>query len=208
MILGGMVKKGIVGILLMCSAVRLLPHCVLLMLSSQRTLIEADLHRWESILFGKGQTTGLARLVMFVRLMTFFKEYRNVFYYRVGVVGRIFWPLCPPMSTLFIHARRIGPGLFIQHGLATIIAANEIGKNCWINQQVSIGYSNATDCPTVGDNVTISAGAKVIGAVSLGDNCKVGANAVVVKNVPANTTVVGVPAYIVRMNGIKVRLPL
>jgi serine O-acetyltransferase len=99
----------------------------------------------------------------------------------------------------------IGPGLFIQHGFSTIIAAKSIGENCWINQQVTIGYSNATDCPIIGNNVTINAGAKIIGKVLVGNNTKVGANAVVVKNVPENCTVVGVPAYIVRRNGIKTK---
>lgn len=116
----------------------------------------------------------------------------------------MFSPLCSPMSTLLISAEAIGPGLFIQHGFATIIVANKIGKNCWINQQVTIGYSNTNDCPTIGDNVIINAGAKIIGKLTIGDNSKVGANAVVVKNVPPNVTVVGVPAYIVKRDGRRV----
>ncbi|MHB8846860.1 MAG: serine O-acetyltransferase [Burkholderiales bacterium] len=108
------------------------------------------------------------------------------------------------MSTLFIRTPRIGPGLFIQHGFATIIAAREIGDNCFINQQVTVGYSNATDAPTIGNNVSISAGAKVIGGIHIGDNVKIGANAVVVKNVPANVTVVGVPGRIVKRDGKRV----
>ena len=99
-------------------------------------------------------------------------------------------------------------GLFIQHGFATIIAAKSIGANCWINQQVTIGYSNNSDAPTIGNGVSISAGAKVLGDVTIGDYSKIGANAVVVKNVPANCTVVGVPAYIVKQDGVKVQKPL
>jgi len=114
------------------------------------------------------------------------------------------YPLCPPMPTLYIYTKDIGPGLFIQHGFATIISAEKIGRNCWINQQVTIGFSNDTDCPIIGDNVIIYAGAKVLGNVRVGDNSIVGANAVVIKDVPENCTVVGVPAYIVRRNGEKV----
>jgi serine O-acetyltransferase len=81
--------------------------------------------------------------------------------------------LCRPINTVFIYTNTIGPGLFIQHGFSTIISAKSIGKDCWINQQVTIGYSNVTDCPTIGDNVTIHAGAKVIGKVTIGNNARV-----------------------------------
>ena len=112
------------------------------------------------------------------------------------------------MPTLYIYTKDIGPGLFIQHGFATIISAEKIGRNCWINQQVTIGYLNDTDTPTLGNNVVIHAGAKVLGRLRIGDNCTVGANAVVVKDIPENCTVVGVPAYIVRRDGVKVKEPL
>ena len=158
---------------------------------------------------GEKPGNAIQRIALFVRLMTFRAEYRNLFYHRAGALGKVLAFLCRPMPTLYIDTARIGPGLFIQHGFCTIIAAAEIGKNCWINQQVTIGFAkNATDCPTIGNNVTISAGAKVLGKVNIGENSKVGANAVVVKNVPANVTVVGVPAYIVKKDGLRVQLPL
>jgi serine O-acetyltransferase len=137
--------------------------------------------------------------------MSFYPEYRNLFYKRIGKIHLTINWLCPKMNTLFIATNDIGPGLFIQHGFATIIAAKSIGKDCWINQQVTIGYSNKTDTPELGDNVVVNAGAKIIGKVKVGNNSTVGANAVVVKNVPDNCTVVGVPAYIIRRNGIKVK---
>ena len=140
--------------------------------------------------------------------MTRFREYRNLFYHRLGGIGDVLSPLCRPLPSLYLATADIGPGLFIQHGFSTIIAAKRIGKNCWINQQVSIGYSNSSDCPTIGDSVWICAGAKVFGNVTIGSNSTVGANAVVVKDVPENCTVVGVPAYIVRKNGIKTKEPL
>src|SRR5258708_25971434 len=96
-------------------------------------------------------------------------------------------------------------GLFIQHGFATIIMAKSIGKNCWINQQVTIGYADRASAPIIGDGVTINAGAMVLGNITVGDNVTIGANAVVIKNVPSNCTVVGVPAYIIRKDGIPVR---
>ncbi len=108
------------------------------------------------------------------------------------------------MSSLRIDTEIIGEGLFIQHGIATIIAAKSIGINCWINQQVTIGYSYDTDSPVLLDNVRIYAGAQVIGKLTIGNNSQVGANAVVVKSVPDNCVVVGVPAYIVKRNGVRV----
>lgn len=63
---------------------------------------------------------------------------------------------------------------------------------------------NSTDCPMIGDNVVIASGAKILGDVHIGNNVIIGANAVVVKDVPDNCTVVGVPAYIIKKNGIKI----
>ncbi len=118
--------------------------------------------------------------------------------------GEILRRIYRPLPTLSIHTRDIGSGLFIQHGYCTIIAAKRIGNNAWINQGVTIGYTNDTDTPIIGNNVIIAAGAKVLGNITVEDNVKIGANAVVVKNVPRNTTVVGIPARIVRREGKRV----
>ena len=179
------------------STIRLLPHIIVYKTSSKKDIIAYDVNRWLNL-------TNVDYELGFVGLMTNLPEFRNLFYKRIGKSsGFIRW-LCPPMNTLFITTNNIGPGLFIQHGFATIISAKSIGKDCWVNQQVTIGYSNETDAPTFGDNVVINAGAKIIGKVHMGDNSHAVANAVVVKNVPDNCTVVGVPAYIVKRNGIKV----
>jgi serine O-acetyltransferase len=77
-----------------------------------------------------------------------------------------------------LDAARIGAGLFIQHGVATIVTADNIGSHCWINQQVTIGY-NARGRPTLGDRVWVGAGALVIGPITLHDGATVGANATV-----------------------------
>ena len=108
------------------------------------------------------------------------------------------------MQTLLIATGKIGPRLFIQHGISTIITAEAIGEDCWINQQVTIGFKAGGGRPTIGDRVIINAGAKVLGGITIGYDVVIGANAVVVKNVPSNVTVVGVPAYIVRRNGVRV----
>lgn len=165
----------------------------------------ADIRRWAEVYHRRiGDASPVAA---FLKLMTWYPEFRNLFYRRVGSKGRIFAPLCRPMPTLYIYTKRIGPGLFIHHGVATLIGAKEIGANCWINQQVSIGFTGDSGSPTLEDNVFIGAGAKVLGDVTIGANSRVGANAVVLKNVPPDVTVVGVPAYIVKRNGQRVTEP-
>jgi serine O-acetyltransferase len=159
--------------------------------------LEGDIERWAKVVGTQSQ--GLGRFVRLGRM----EEFRTLVRYRVPA-ARIFVRLlgssCP---ALYINTPNIGPGLFLQHAFATIIHARSIGKNCWINQQVTIGFNGAGKHPTIGDNVTVRAGAKVLGDITIGDNVVIGAGAVVVKDVPANCTVVGVPARIVKRNGIR-----
>lgn len=196
-------KKLSTELRLFFSALLYLPHLFLFYNHRSSKVIEADTKRWLDIMGLKYKATK-----GFLCLLTYYPEFRNLFYYRVGMPGKLLNIICPKMSTLFITTDSIGEGLFIQHGFATIIAAKSIGKNCWINQQVTVGFSNKQDCPVIKDNVTINAGAKVIGGITVGNNSQVGANAVVVKDVPDNCVVVGVPAYIIKRDGIKVKEPL
>jgi serine O-acetyltransferase len=207
-----MSAKGIAKMVWMSvSAVRLIPHLLYMALHPQRQIIKLDLDRWSVEIFKKKPETAWGVVRCFIHFMTFLPEYRTLFYYRTGWTSRILYPLCRPMPLLSIGRveEGIGPGLYILHGRATGIVAKRIGKNCTIFQHISIGYNvNQTEKPTIGDNVIIYAGAKVYGNIKIGDNSIVGANAVVVKDVPENCTVIGVPAYIVRRNGVKVKEPL
>jgi serine O-acetyltransferase len=93
----------------------------------------------------------------------------------------------------------IAPGFYIGHFSCVIVTAKKIGKNCSIGQGVTIGSKGAGKSdgwPTLGNNVYIGAGAKVIGHINIGDNVVIGANAVVTKDVPDNCTAVGIPAKI------------
>ncbi|MGB8519080.1 MAG: serine O-acetyltransferase [Candidatus Tumulicola sp.] len=109
-----------------------------------------------------------------------------------------------------IHPRaQLGKGVFIDHGMGVVIGETSIvGDGCTIYQGVTLGgtsLSHGKRHPTLGRNVTIGANAVVLGAITLGDNVKVGGGSVVVRDVPANATVVGVPARIVAQNGKPVR---
>jgi len=96
-----------------------------------------------------------------------------------------------------IHGR-IGGGLLTPHPNGIVIHPRAVvGPNCLIMQQVTIGTRSDESVPIIGGNVDIGAGAKILGAVTIGDHVRVGANAVVLHDVPAGATVVGVPAVIV-----------
>lgn len=102
-----------------------------------------------------------------------------------------------------IHpAAKIGRALFIDHGSAVVIGETSIiGDNCTIYQGVTLGGTGkhtGKRHPTIGDNVMIGAGAKVLGPINVGDNSKIAAGAVVLKNIPANSTAVGIPAKVVK----------
>src|SRR5208283_6134101 len=121
---------------------RLSAHILILIFSDRNSIIRADLARWAEILeMGEPRSTPGFVWVM-IELMALYPEYRNVFYLRCGIMAALVSWMCPPVSTLQIASMDIGPGLFIQHGIATLVSAQRIGTNCWISQQVTIGYSN------------------------------------------------------------------
>lgn len=129
------------------------------------------------------------------------KQFRNLFYWRLGAM-RIFidW-LMPGYDHLQLttNSSNVRGGFLIQHGFATIVSAHSIGRNVKVYQQVTIGYNHKLEAPIIGDNVEICCGAKIIGGIKVGNNVVVGANAVVVKDVPDNCIVAGVPARVIKM---------
>ncbi|MEG0615430.1 MAG: serine O-acetyltransferase EpsC [Oscillospiraceae bacterium] len=103
---------------------------------------------------------------------------------------------------------KIGKGLFIDHGMGVVIGETAvIGDNCLIYQGVTLGGTGKEKGkrhPTLGNNVMVGAGARILGPFKVGDGAKIAANAVVLEEVPPNCTAVGVPARIVKRNGVKV----
>ncbi len=115
------------------------------------------------------------------------------------------------LTQIEIHpGAKIGKGIFIDHGSGVVIGETaEVGDGCTIYQGVTLGgtsLSHGKRHPTLGRNVTVGVNASVLGAIALGDDAKVGGGSVVVKDVPANATVVGVPARVVARDGKPVRL--
>lgn len=106
------------------------------------------------------------------------------------------------LTGIEIHpGARIGPQLFIDHGMGVVIGETaEIGRRVTLYHGVTLGGTSLEKKkrhPTLGDNVVVGAGAKILGAITVGENSRIGANAVVVKSVPPNSVVVGVPGQVV-----------
>ena len=103
---------------------------------------------------------------------------------------------------------KIGKGLFIDHGMGVVIGETaEIGDNCTLYQGVTLGGTGkdvGKRHPTLGDNVMVGAGAKVLGPLNIGSGSKIASNAVVLKDIPENSTAVGIPAQVVRREGKKI----
>ena len=155
---------------------RVLPiYCIAISQKSKSRLFQ-DLQvwkRWKELPF-------TSHFMVFLYLMSMYKEFRNIVYKRMGRWSYCVKWFCPPLATLYIHCNDIGGGMLIQHGFSTIITAQKIGNNVKIFQQVTIGYKG-DKLPIIGNNVEICCGAKVLGGV-------------VVKDVPAKAVMVGVPA--------------
>ncbi len=131
--------------------------------------------------------------------------YENGHYFSARALSQ----LARSMTGIEIHpAAKIGKGFFIDHGMGVVIGETaEIGDNCTIYQGVTLGGTGkdiGKRHPTLGDNVMVGAGAKVLGPVKIGSNSKIAANAVVLHEVPENSTAVGIPAKVVRRDGMRI----
>lgn len=123
--------------------------------------------------------------------------------HRSKIAARILASLNRFFTGIEIHpAARIGKGFFIDHGMGVVIGETAVvGEDVTIYHGVTLGGTalhKGKRHPTVGDRVTIGAGAKVLGNIAIGSDSRIGANAVVVKNVPPNSVVVGIPGQVVR----------
>src|SRR5215213_9558431 len=130
----------------------------------------------------------------------------------VPVVPRAIALTARAVTGIEIHpAAAVGDGLFIDHGMGVVVGETaEVGENVTLYQGVTLGgtgFATGKRHPTVEDNVTIGSGAKLLGPIRIGHGAKVGANTVVVEDVPPNSTVVGNPGHTVRVEGRKVDGP-
>ncbi|MBU3958764.1 MAG: serine O-acetyltransferase [Candidatus Omnitrophica bacterium] len=132
---------------------------------------------------------------------------------RVFFLARYLSQVSRIMTGIEIHpGAKIGKGFFIDHGMGVVIGETAIIQdNVLIYQGVTLGgtgLQKGKRHPTIGHNVVIGAGAKILGNITVGDNSYIGANAVVIKDVPANSTIVGVPGRITKQDGNKIDVSL
>ncbi|QLG47305.1 serine acetyltransferase [Costertonia aggregata] len=165
-----------------------------------KKIIDVDLKRWATE--KKINKSSITLLMTFLRQSP---DFRTIFYYRTrGAIAHLLNIYCRKQTNFTIDIRtKIGGGILTGHPYCTILNANSIGENFYVNHLVTVGEVNGKR-PTIGNNVSIYTGAIVIGDITIGDNCQIGAGAVVVKDVPNNAVVVGNPAKIVKLDGIKV----
>ncbi len=141
--------------------------------------------------------------ILFHRLGHFFYKHKWFF------IARLISQISRGLTGIEIHpGAKIGKGLFIDHGMGVVIGETcEIGDNVTIYHGVTLGGTgkdHGKRHPTIGNNVMISTGAKVLGPFKVGDNSRIAANAVVLQEVPEDSTVVGIPGKVVRIQGKRV----
>ena len=125
---------------------------------------------------------------------------------RVPFLPRAISQLARWLTGIEIHpSAKIGERFFIDHGMGVVIGETaEVGDNVTLFQGVTLGGTGkerGKRHPTLGSHVVVGAGAKILGGITIGDNVKIGANSVVLKSVPPNSTVIGVPARIIKSQG-------
>jgi len=152
---------------------------------------------WEVLLY-----PGL-HAIFWHRIAHFF--YKHKFYFLARLISQI----VRFFTGIEIHpGAKIGKGFFIDHGMGVVIGeTTEIGDNVTLYQGVTLGGTGKEKGkrhPTLGNNVIVAAGAKILGNIKIGDNVRIGAGSVVIRDVPSDSTVVGVPGRIVKHKGKRV----
>ncbi len=134
-----------------------------------------------------------------------------LFQHKFKFLARLISQFARFLTGIEIHpGAKIGKGFFIDHGMEVVIGeTTEIGNNATLYQGVTLGGTGKEKGkrhPTLGNNVTVAAGAKILGNIKIGDNSVIGAGSVVIKDVPPDSTVVGVPGRIVKHKGRRITL--
>lgn len=155
--------------------------------------------------YGKDKKSNVAALY---KLLCDSRTFRNIFYYRSKPASLFYRFLLKENNTLHLYIDSLGGGIYIQHGTSTIINAKSVGRNFFVNQNVTVGWRTDAGNPIIGDNVRIGTGATVLGNITIGDNVNIAAGAHVIKDIPSNCTVIPSPSIICRKDGQKTEIVL
>jgi serine O-acetyltransferase len=174
----------------------LIPHFILYVISKNKSIINEDLIRWAEIKKIKKSNNGLL-----FHFLTHSKDFRTIFYFRISSsIKHILNIYCRKEHNFTIDMNtKLGGGIVTGHPYCTILNAERIGKNFYVNHLVTIGEIEGKK-PTIGNNVSVYTGAIIIGGITIGNNVQIGAGSVVVKSIPDNCVVVGNPAKIIKQN--------
>lgn len=158
----------------------------------------------------------------FLEVILLYQGLHAIFYHRIAhffykirleLIARVISQFSRYITGIEIHpGARIGRGLFIDHGMGVVIGETTVIKdNVTLYQGVTLGGTGKQKTkrhPTLGNNVVVGTGAKILGNITIGDNSYIGANAVVIKDVPPNSTIVGVPGRVTKQDGRKIDISL
>lgn len=170
-----------------------------------RALIRSDIQVWGEMLAFKRRDEPVPTHTA-IRLVLVYAGLRAAFLHRLAYAthrARIpFVPLILANLNLSLHGLdipshvEIGPRFYVPHPVGTVVTARRIGAGVTLVSAITIGMRKGDDFPVIGDGVYVGAGARVLGAITIGDRAQIGANAVVLKDVPADHVAIGVPATI------------
>jgi serine O-acetyltransferase len=168
-------------------------------------LVGSDIQVWGEMLAFKGKGEAVP-LHTAIRLALVYAGLRATILHRLAyATHRARIPIVPMILTnlnLFLHGFdipphiEVGPRFYVPHPVGTVVTARRLGARVTLVSVVTIGMRNGSDFPVLEDDVYVGAGARVLGAITLGKRAQIGANAVVLKDVPADHVAVGVPAMI------------
>lgn len=171
-----------------------LPHILIYLIGGGKSIIDSDLDKYE---YQIGMH--LPRVLQLLYHLHTNRYFRNVFYHRIGPVKSLLLEWYRPGDKYFTIGKtvKIGKGLWVAHPYATVLAADYIGDNFRCIHCTTLG-NTGKGRPTIGNNVELGANVTIIGKVNIGNNVTVAAGAVVVKDVPDNCVVAGVPAKVIK----------
>jgi serine O-acetyltransferase len=170
-----------------------------------RALVRSDIQVWGEQIAGRkpGESVGLRTAI---RMVLVYAGLRTALIQRLAFAADRVWikivPLILTNLNLSLHGFdmpshiEVGPRFFVPHPVGTVVTARRIGAGVTLVSAITIGMRNGSDFPVLGDEVYVGAGARILGEVTIGDRAQIGANAVVLKDVPADHVAIGVPARI------------